>query len=221
MRTGRRFFTLALAALAFAHLSAIVALAAEQLTVGSKRFTESYILGEIIARVDGRTACDGHAPPGAGQHRHRLRGAQDRRHRPLPRIHRHPRARGVETPVLTRRLADMRVGPRAPMGLGVAVPLGFHNGYALAMRRDEAERRKIASLTDLKLNHGPETRPLARVPRPCGWLARDWPHVTACTAQTGGHRPRPLLRRAGQAQHRCHRHLHHRREDRHAKAWWR
>jgi osmoprotectant transport system permease protein len=37
----------------------------------------------------------------------------------------------------------------APLGLSVGVPLGFNNTYALAMRRDEAERTGIRSLSDL------------------------------------------------------------------------
>jgi osmoprotectant transport system permease protein len=38
----------------------------------------------------------------------------------------------------------------AAMGLGVAVPLGFNNTYALAMRTDEARARGISRLSDLK-----------------------------------------------------------------------
>src|SRR5690606_11453546 len=37
----------------------------------------------------------------------------------------------------------------AQWGLGVAVPLGFNNGYALAMRADEAKRLGIAKRSDL------------------------------------------------------------------------
>ena len=36
------------------------------------------------------------------------------------------------------------------MGLAVAVPLGFNNTYALAMRADDARSRNIARLSDLK-----------------------------------------------------------------------
>ena len=38
----------------------------------------------------------------------------------------------------------------APMGLAVAVPLGFNNTYALAMRADDARAQNIARLSDLK-----------------------------------------------------------------------
>jgi osmoprotectant transport system permease protein len=37
----------------------------------------------------------------------------------------------------------------APLGLGVAIPLGFNDGYALAMRDAQAQRLHIVSLSDL------------------------------------------------------------------------
>lgn len=148
VRAGRYLFALALAALAFAHASS-VALAAEQLTVGSKRFTESYILGEIIAKVA--------TPDATVTHRQGLgntaivfealkTGAID-----LYPEYTGTLAREVLKLPPEATLADMRAG-LAPLGLGVAIPLGFHNGYALAMRRDEAERRRITRLSDLKAN---------------------------------------------------------------------
>ena len=45
----------------------------------------------------------------------------------------------------------------APLGLGVAVPLGFSNGYALAMREERAQALGIRTLSDL-LRH-PEVKP--------------------------------------------------------------
>ena len=45
-------------------------------------------------------------------------------------------------------LADMNHA-LAPLGLGVAVPLGFNDGYALAMRRAQAEELGIRTLSDL------------------------------------------------------------------------
>jgi osmoprotectant transport system permease protein len=122
---------------------------AEQLTVGSKRFTESYILGEIIAATA--------APHATVTHRQGLgntaivfealkTGAID-----LYPEYTGTLAREVLKFPPEATLADMRAG-LASMGLGVAVPLGFHNGYALAMRRDEADRRKLTTLSDLKAN---------------------------------------------------------------------
>ena len=116
-------------------------------TVGSKRFTESYILGEILSRTV--------APHGAVTHRQGLgntaivfealkTGAID-----VYPEYTGTLAREVLKLPPEATLADMRAG-LAPLGLGVAVPLGFHNGYALAMRRDEAERRKLDRLSDLR-----------------------------------------------------------------------
>jgi osmoprotectant transport system permease protein len=46
-------------------------------------------------------------------------------------------------------LADLNA-KLAPMGLAVAVPLGFNNTYALAMRADDARSRNIVRLSDLR-----------------------------------------------------------------------
>ena len=44
----------------------------------------------------------------------------------------------------------------APLGLGVAVPLGFNDGYALAMRAADADRLGVRTLSDLAAH--PELR---------------------------------------------------------------
>ncbi|MGZ5270781.1 MAG: glycine betaine ABC transporter substrate-binding protein, partial [Ramlibacter sp.] len=43
----------------------------------------------------------------------------------------------------------------APRGLKVAVPLGFNNSYALAMREDDAARLGVTSISDLARVHAP------------------------------------------------------------------
>lgn len=116
------------------------------LVVGSKRFTESYILGEIVARTA--------APHARVEHRQGLgntavvfealkAGAIDvypeYRGTLESEILRH--ATPVDLPTMQRELAAM--------GLGVGVPLGFQNGYALAMRSDDARRLGITRLSDL------------------------------------------------------------------------
>ncbi len=125
------------------------ALAADagRLVVGSKRFTESYILGEIVAQT---------AAPhvAAVEHRQGLgntavvfealkAGAIDVYPEYLgtvdAEILKHPRPTDIAT--MNRELA--------PLGLGVAVPLGFQNGYALAMRGEQAARLGITRLSDL------------------------------------------------------------------------
>jgi osmoprotectant transport system permease protein len=105
----------------------------EVLKVGSKRFTESYILGEILAQTA--------APVARVEHRQGLgntaivlsalrSGAIDV----------YPEYLGtIDLEILKNpkptSLAQMRAALR-PLGLGVGVPLGFSNGYALAMRGD-------------------------------------------------------------------------------------
>lgn len=112
------------------------------LKVGSKRFTESYILGEILAQTA--------APVTRVEHRQGLgntaivlnalrTGAVDVYPEYLGTIDleilKNPKPTSMEA---------MREALR-PLGLGVAVPLGFSNGYALATRGDAG----IATLSEL------------------------------------------------------------------------
>ena len=116
---------------------------AESLKVGSKRFTESYILGEIIAR----TAGDAVHRPGLGN---------------TGIVYAALKAGSIDlyaeyTGTLAREILRLGGNPgldelnRAlePLGLGVAVPLGFNNGYALAMRAERAQALGIRTLGDL------------------------------------------------------------------------
>jgi len=119
------------------------------LNVGSKRFTESYILGEILTQ----------AAQGAGEasvvHRQGLGntaivlGALTQGS-----IDVYPEYTGT----IAKEILKLDAVPPLPelnarlaaMGLGVAVPLGFNNTYALAMRADDASAKGIARLSDLK-----------------------------------------------------------------------
>ena len=120
-----------------------------RLVVGSKRFTESYILGELVAQ-----AARPQAP--ATEHRQGLgntavvlealkAGAIDVYPEYLGTIAAEvlklPPAAAADIPALNRALA--------PLGLGIAVPLGFQNGYALAMRGAQASQLGVATLSDL------------------------------------------------------------------------
>jgi len=116
--------------------------AGEPLRVGSKRFTESYILGEILTQTAART--------GPAEHKQGLgntaivlgalrSGAIDV----------YPEYLGtIDLEILKNpqptSLDAMRAALR-PLGLGVAVPLGFSNGYALAVRGD-ADPRRLSDL---------------------------------------------------------------------------
>jgi len=116
--------------------------AEEPLRVGSKRFTESYILGEILTQTAARV--------GPAEHKQGLgntaivlgalrSGAIDV----------YPEYLGtIDLEILKNAqptsLDAMRAALR-PLGLGVAVPLGFSNGYALAVRGD-ADVRRLSDL---------------------------------------------------------------------------
>jgi osmoprotectant transport system permease protein len=116
---------------------------AERVQVGSKRFTESYILGEIIAR----TAGDAVHRPGLGNTGILYAALQ------AGAIDLYPEYTGT----LAREILGMEGNPGrdelnrvlAPQGLGVAVPLGFSNSYALAMRAERAQSLGIRTLGDL------------------------------------------------------------------------
>ncbi|MEK7361288.1 MAG: glycine betaine ABC transporter substrate-binding protein, partial [Pseudomonadota bacterium] len=121
----------------------------EVLRVGSKRFTESYILGEIITQsVSGRAE----HKPGLGNtgivYAALKAGSIDLYPEYSGTIAREIlKLEGAFTlEELNRRLAGD--------GLGVAVRLGFNNTYALAMRDAEAERISARTLSDLARHPG-------------------------------------------------------------------
>ena len=133
-------------ALALAPASAPSASTGGALIVGSKRFTESYILGEILRQTA--------AAAGPAEHRQGLgntavvlaalkAGAIDV----------YPEYLGtIDAEILGHRAPSSReviAKELAAQGLGLGVPLGFSNGYALAMPADEAERLHITKISDL------------------------------------------------------------------------
>jgi osmoprotectant transport system permease protein len=130
-------------------LAATPAQADDTLHVGSKRFTESYILGEILTQTAARV--------GPAEHRQGLgntaivlsalrSGAIDVYPEYLGTIDQEI----LKNPQPTSM--DQMRGQLRALGLGVAVPLGFSNGYALATRAD-------AGLTTLsQLAHRPELK---------------------------------------------------------------
>ncbi len=121
---------------------------AQTIVVGSKRFTESYILGEIIAGTARRA---GEAQvvhrPGLGNTGivfSALRSGE---------IDVYPEytgtiAREILKDASANDLAALNRGLRA-LGLAAAVPLGFNNTYALAMREQRAQALGIRSISDL------------------------------------------------------------------------
>jgi osmoprotectant transport system permease protein len=128
---------------------AATALAAPTLNVGSKRFTESYVLGEILkqsAQAAGETGAT-HSQ-GLGNTAIVLNALT------TGSIDVYPEYTGTIAKEILKldsvpSLAELNA-KLAPMGLAVAVPLGFNNTYALAMRADDARARNITKLSDLK-----------------------------------------------------------------------
>ena len=128
-------------------LAALAAQAADTLRIGSKRFTESYILAEIVAQQAAAAGAQTRVSQGLGNTAivyAALRGGSidvypEYTGTIAQEILRQPGATGLEA--LREALS--------PLGLGVAVPLGFNDGYGLAMRADVADRRGIRTLADL------------------------------------------------------------------------
>jgi osmoprotectant transport system permease protein len=138
-----RFVILAAAcALAPAH-------AGETPNVGSKRFTESYILGEILARTSG-----GAHKPGLGNtailYEALRAGAIDV----------YPEYTGTIARELLRVDADLDLpalnARLARLGLAVSVPLGFSNSYALGSRLQIGTISELADRPALRLGLTPE-----------------------------------------------------------------
>jgi len=132
--------------LAMAPASAASSSTAGALIVGSKRFTESYILGEIL-RQEAAAAGPAEHRPGLGNTAVVLAALK------AGAIDVYPEYLGtVDEEILGHRSASPRAQidkELAEQGLGLAVPLGFSNGYALAMPADEAERLHITKISDL------------------------------------------------------------------------
>jgi len=127
--------------------------AAADVVVGSKRFTESYILGEIV-----RQQLLARGVP--AQHRQGLGNtAVMEQALATGGIDVYPEYTGT----IVRELLKKDGAPSleqlnawlAPRGLKAGVPLGFNNSYALAMREDDAARLGIATISDLARSQAP------------------------------------------------------------------
>ena len=135
-------FSLAVAAV-------VPALAAEPLRIGSKRFTESYILGEILLQAAGGKAFAEHRQ-GLGNTGIVFAALK------AGSIDLYPEYTGtIAGEILKRKnnstLATLAELNRdlAPLGLGAAAPFGFNNSYALGMREELAERIGVRRVSDL------------------------------------------------------------------------
>ena len=127
----------------------------QPLNVGSKRFTESYILAEII-RQTAMAASETQIlhRQGLGNTAILLSALQ------AGSIDIYPEYTGT----IAREILKLDTVPPlaelnaklSPLGLAASVPLGFNNTYALAMRANLAATRNISRLSDLKAH--PELR---------------------------------------------------------------
>lgn len=146
-------FALALGLLA----SVLPAAVADPVVVGSKRFTESYVLGEIARQV----LVDAGVP---AVHRQGLGNtAVMEQALATGSIALYPEYTGTIVRELLKKQGAEAAAPSlqqinawlAPRGLKAVVPLGFNNSYALAMREDDAARLGIATLSDLAKSGAP------------------------------------------------------------------
>jgi osmoprotectant transport system substrate-binding protein/osmoprotectant transport system permease protein len=134
---------LALAAL----LACAFAAHGETLRVGSKRFTESYILGEVLIQAAQRAGASAEHRPGLGNTGIVFAALK------AGSIDLYPEYTGT----IAKEILKLDGAPGidelnralAPMGFGVAVPLGFSNSYALAMVDERAQSLGIRTLSDL------------------------------------------------------------------------
>lgn len=136
------------ALLGLAAAAAVATAAADDATlhVGSKRFTESYILGELLTQAAAPYAQAEHLQ-GLGNTAIVLEALK------AGRIDVYPEYTGTialeilkhqDSPPLEQIQREL-----APLGLGVAVPLGFNNTYALAMRGGPDGVRTLSALASM------------------------------------------------------------------------
>ncbi len=165
----------------FCSLAAAVAFGATQaapLQVGSKRFTESYLLGELVTQTLTAQGIAAEHRQGLGNTAilaTALRQGQ---------IDVYPEYTGTIVRELLKRqsptdaqapLAQINAW-LAPLGLKAAVPLGFNNSYALAMRESDAERLGIWTMSELA-QKAPSLKPALKPGLSHEFIARadGWP----------------------------------------------
>ena len=128
--------------------AAVVSTHANPVVIGSKKFTESYVLGEIARRALNDAGI-------AAEHRQgmggtiilwqALRGGQ---------IDAYPEYTGTITQEILKNgqqlsLQEIR-DALGKFGVGMTESLGFNNTYALVMRRSEAQRLGVRTIGDLR-----------------------------------------------------------------------
>ena len=141
---GRRCLTVAAAILLFG----VTVGSANPVVIGSKKFTESYVLGEIAKRALNDAGIPAEHRQGMGGTIilwQALRGGQ---------IDAYPEYTGTITQEILKgdnasSLEEIRIS-LTKFGVGMTEPLGFNNTYALVMRRSEAQRLGMRTISDLQ-----------------------------------------------------------------------
>lgn len=124
--------------------------AAQSISVGSKKFTENVILGEITSLL-----ARSHGIP--TEHRRELGGTRVLWNALLRGdIDVYPEYTGT---IIEEILHNLNLPRNAPLdnvlsqfGIGHTPALGFNNTYAIGMRRIEAEKLKVRTISDLRLH---------------------------------------------------------------------
>ncbi|MCG2591501.1 ABC transporter permease subunit [Ramlibacter sp. XY19] len=167
-------------------VAALASHAANDVVVGSKRFTESYILGEIARQTLLEAGV-------AATHRQGLGNtAVMEQALATGGIALYPEYTGTIARELLKKDAPHPSLEQLnewlkPRGLKAAVPLGFNNTYALAMREDDAARLGIATLSDLARSKEPLRFGLSHefLVRADGWNALKQAYALPFTPGSG------------------------------------
>ena len=128
--------------------AAPAAAAPPRVTVGSKAFTESVVLGELATQLARDAGADAVHEPSLGGTATAWKALKSGK------IDLYPEYTGtlardiLGRPELTT-LPELRAAVE-PLGLKISEPLGFANGYALGMREERAEELGVATISDLR-----------------------------------------------------------------------
>src|SRR5690348_2053005 len=121
---------------------------AAEVQIGSKKFTESYVLGEIAKRTLTEAGIPTEHRQGMGGTIilwQALRGGQ---------IDAYPEYTGTIVQEILKRSDPMQIdfvtNELGKMGIGMTKPLGFNNTYALVMLRSRASALGIRAISDLQ-----------------------------------------------------------------------
>jgi osmoprotectant transport system permease protein len=147
-RRARRALPSCWLSLSFIILLAAVISASANPIIGSKKFTESYVLGEIAER----TLNDAGIP---AEHRQGMGGTiilwQALHGGQIDAYPEYTGTIGQEILKTNRQLSLNEISDAlAKFGVGMTKPLGFNNTYALVMRRSEAQRLGLRTISDLR-----------------------------------------------------------------------